>query len=79
MERRDKVLRAMLELEYMVGPTTRQVADHAGLKSNSSAYRWMRLLRDDGLVAELRVTPAYARFVLTDEGRKQAGQIAEQS
>lgn len=75
METRERVLQAMLELEYMVGPSTRQIAHAVGLKANSAAYRWVLLLKDDGLVEEIKTAPRYSRYVLTDDGRKAANEL----
>ena len=79
MTKRDAVLRAMLEMEYMVGPTMRALAPKVGLKSGTTAYRHVRLLQEEGLVREIRVTPAFARYVLTDEGRERAREVQEES
>ena len=76
VDKRDDVLRAMLDMEYTVGPTMRALAPKAGMKSYTTAHRYVRLLKDAGLVREIRVTPSHARYVLSDTGRERARMLS---
>ena len=67
----DDVLRAMLDLEYTVGPTMRSLASSLGIVSSGTALRYVRRLMDAGLVESVE-TKSVHRYRLTKRGRRRA-------
>lgn len=82
--RREEILNIVVGymLKHGYPPSIREIADMVGLKSTSSAYRWLKRLEKDGLIelgdSQQRAIQVHGvRYI--DERRKDADSVRNNS